>query len=170
MNIDVGAVRRAKEGNSESFELVYSQIAPDLYKIALYTLGNTYDAEDVVSETFIEAFKGIKNLRDENSFRPWIMKILSIRCKRRIGQYVKEKNQLDVDEILDLCSDTDNPAQKTEVIAALDQLTHDERMIVVLSVLQGYTSKEISRIMTCPQGTVSSKLHRSLKKLRVMLS
>jgi len=170
MNVDAGAVRRAKEGNIESFEMVYSQVAPDLYKVALYTLGNTHDAEDAVSETFLEAFKGIRNLRDENSFRPWIMKILSIRCKRRIGQYVKDKNSIDIDEILDLSSNEGDPSQKAEVLTALDQLNHDERLIVVLSVLQGYTSKEIGSILSCPQGTVSSKLHRSLKKLRAMLS
>jgi len=170
MNVDAGAVRRAKEGNIESFEKVYSQVAPDLYKVALYTLGNTHDAEDAVSETFLEAFKGIRNLRDENSFRPWIMKILSIRCKRRIGQYVKDKNSIDIDEILDLSSNEGDPSQKAEVLTALDQLNHDERLIVVLSVLQGYTSKEIGSILSCPQGTVSSKLHRSLKKLRAMLS
>jgi RNA polymerase sigma-70 factor (ECF subfamily) len=47
---------------------VYDAIAPELYKVALYTLGNQQDAEDAVSETFVEAFKGIKNLRDAASF------------------------------------------------------------------------------------------------------
>lgn len=169
MNIDIQAVSQAKEGNTESFELVYSQIAPDLYKVALYTLGNTHDAEDVVSETFIEAYKGIKNLRDPASFRPWIMRILSIRCKRRISQYIKDKNSIDIDEILDLSADGQDSNQKAEVLEALDNLRRDERMIVVLSVLQGYTTKEIAKILACPQGTVSSKLHRSLKKMRAML-
>jgi len=170
MNVDVGAVRRAREGNIESFEMVYAQVAPDLYKVALYTLGNTHDAEDAVSETFLEAFKGIKNLRDEGKFVSWIMKILSIRCKRKIGQYIKDKNSIDIDEILNLSSNEGDPTQRAEVLTALDELKYDERMIVVLSVLQGYTTKEIAAIMGCPQGTVSSKLHRTLKKLKDRLS
>ena len=170
MNIDVGAVRRAKEGNIESFEMVYAQAAPDLYKVALYTLGNTHDAEDAVSETFLEAFKGIKNLRDETRFVPWIMKILSVRCKRKIGQYVKDKNSIDIDEILGLSAPDGDPTLRAEVLAALNELKYEERLIVVLSVLQGYTIREIAAILSCPQGTVSSKLHRSLKKLRTMLS
>ena len=80
MVVDVTAVREARLGDKDSFARVYQQIADDLYRVALYSLGNAHDAQDVVSETFIEAFKGIKNLRDDNSFRPWIMRILSIRC------------------------------------------------------------------------------------------
>lgn len=170
MNVDVGAVRRAREGNIESFEMVYDQVAPDLYKVALYTLGNTHDAEDAVSETFLEAFKGIRNLRDENKFVSWIMKILSIRCKRKIGQYIQDKNCIDIDEILGLADREGEPTQRTEVFSALGELKQEERLIVVLSVLQGYTTKEIAAILGCPQGTVSSKLHRTLKKLKTMLS
>ncbi len=169
MNIDIQAVSQAKEGNTESFELVYAQAAPDLYKVALYTLGNTHDAEDVVSETFIEAYKGIKNLRDPARFRPWIMRILSIRCKRRIAQYIKDKNSIDIDEILDLSADGEDSTQKIEVLEALNNLRRDERTVIVLSVLQGYTTKEIAKIMGSPQGTISSKLHRSLKKMKEML-
>ena len=80
--IDVNKVEAARDGDRESFAQVYECIAPDLYKVALYTLGNAHDAEDVVSEAFIEAYRGIANLRDPSSFKPWMMKILSVRCKR----------------------------------------------------------------------------------------
>ena len=100
MKIETELVRSARLGDKESFAQVYDQVAMDLYKVALYTLGNAHDAEDVVSETFIEAYKGIKNLRDDSSFKPWIMRILSIRCKRRIGGYVKEKGNIDIEECI----------------------------------------------------------------------
>ena len=170
MKVNIEDVIQARAGNRESFELVYTAVAPDLYKVALYTLGNSHDAEDVVSETFLEAYKGIRNLRDENSFRPWIMKILSVRCKRKISDYIKGKGQLDIDELLDLSTGSDGQTERTEVLTAMEMLTPEERTIVVLSVLQGYTIREIAQILSCPQGTVSSKLHRTLKKLRTMLS
>lgn len=52
----------------------------------------------------------------------------------------------------------------------MNRLTPEEREIVVLSVLEGYTMREIAQIKELPQGTVSSKLHRTLKKLRQMLN
>ena len=170
MKVNIEDVIQARAGKRESFGLVYTGVAPDLFEVGIYTLGNSHDAEDVVSETFLEAYKGIRNLRDENSFRPWIMKILSVRCKRKISDYIKGKGQLDIDELLDLSTGSDGQTERTEVLTAMEKLTPEERTIVVLSVLQGYTIREIAQILSCPQGTVSSKLHRTLKKLRTMLS
>ncbi len=120
MVVDINAVRQARLGDKDSFAKVYQQIAEDLYRVALYSLGNSHDAQDVVSETFIEAYKGIRKLRDENSFKPWIMRILSIRCKRKIGQYINGRNQLDIDDFLDLSEEGDGvEAQSTQKIALL---------------------------------------------------
>jgi RNA polymerase sigma-70 factor (ECF subfamily) len=58
---------------------------------------------------------------------------------------------------------------RADVFAAMNTLTVQERQIVVLSVLQGYTTKEIAAILSCPHGTVSSKLHRTLIKLKGLL-
>ena len=58
---------------------------------------------------------------------------------------------------------------RAEVREAMGRLSPEERQIVVLSVLEGYAMREIGEILGLPQGTVSSKLHRTLKKLRRML-
>ena len=173
MVIDSEIVRRAREGDKDSFAEVYQQVADDLYRVALYSLGNAHDAQDVVSETFIEAYKGIAGLRDENSFKPWIMRILSIRCKRQIGRYINGRNELDIDDFLDLSDDREDmetaSTQKLALLSALQTLTPQERQIVALAVVQGYTVRETAEILGAPQGTVSSKLHRTLKKLRERL-
>lgn len=173
MVIDPAKVEAARQGDRESFAQVYECIASDLYKVALYTLGNTHDAEDVVSETFIEAYKGITNLRDVGSFKSWMMKILSVRCKRKIADYVKHKNTFDLDNFMaSLSDDSDlsgDVSEQVTVVNAMGRLSHQEREIIVLSVLQGYTTKEIAAILGSPQGTISSKLHRSLAKLRKMI-
>ena len=173
LKFDAELVRQAKMGNEESFTQLYDMAAPFLYKLAVYTLGNPQDAEDVVSETFIEAYKGIGKLRDEAAFKPWITKILSIRCKRKIGDYVKNKNVYDIDDFLGLTEDDSDlsaeAGDRAVVAHAMGLLSYEEREIVLLSVLQGYTVKEISKIIRMPQGTVSSKLYRALKKMRTYI-
>lgn len=173
MDLDVNIVRQARAGDEDSFTKLYEAIATDLYRFALYTLGNPQDAEDVVSETFIEAYKGLPKLRDETLFKPWIFKILSVRCKRKIKLYIQGKNTLDLEDYLNLESGEGDLSQeaaiRSDVLQALQALTVQERQIVILSVLQGYTTKEIAQILSCPHGTVSSKLHRTLHKLREML-
>lgn len=168
MQLTQSDVRNARGGDREAFGRLYDAVARDLYRTALYTLGNPQDAEDVVAETFLEAWKGIHTLREEGSFRQWIMRILSIRCKRRIGGYVREKGNIDIEDYLGEGVPDDN-VPRAEVREAMARLNPEERQIVLLSVLEGYTMREIGEILTLPQGTVSSKLHRTLKKLRRML-
>ena len=168
MEISQTDVVRARDGDREAFGRLYDQVSRELYRMALYTLGNAQDAEDAVAETFLEAWKGIGGLREAGSFRPWILRILSIRCKRRIGKYVQEKGNIDIDDYLEE-GEPDQSGPRAEVRDAMARLSPEEREIVVLSVLQGYTMREIGEVLGLPQGTVSSKLHRTMKKLRKML-
>lgn len=168
MQISTQDIARARDGSREAFGRLYEAVALDLYRMALYTLGSPQDAEDVVAETFLEAWKGIHNLREPDSFRQWMMRILSVRCKRRVGRYVQEKGNIDIEDYLEEgIPDASGP--RAEVRDAMARLAPDERQIVLLSVLEGYTMREIAEMLGLPQGTVSSKLHRTLKKLRQML-
>lgn len=172
LELDIAKVEAAKQGDADSFAEVYNSISQDLYRVALYTLGNSYDAEDVVSETFMEAYKGIKNLRDSSKCKAWMMKILSIRCKRKISQYVTDRQNFDIDTILDLSDLTNLSSDVSEqmtLVQALKHLSEQERLIISLAVVQGYTTKEVAQMIGSPHGTVSSKLHRSLAKLRRLM-
>jgi len=173
LTLDIVKIEAAKKGDKDSFAQVYDSVAPDLYKVALYTLGNRHDAEDVVSETFLEAYRGIAQLRDVSKFKPWIMKILSIRCKRKVAEYIKDKNQTDIESYTSILSDESNlgdeVSEHVTLIQALARLNEQERMIISLAVVQGYTTREVAAILGSPQGTISSKLHRALAKMRKML-
>lgn len=162
-------VRKARDGDREAFGRLYQEVALDLYRMALYTLGNEKDAEDAVAETFLEAWKGIHGLRDAASFRQWMLRILSVRCKRRVAGIIREKGNIDIDSYLDE-GVPDEGSPRAEVRDAMARLAPDERQMVVLSTLYGYTMREIGQMMDLPQGTVSSKLHRTFKKLRRMLA
>lgn len=62
-------VTQAQAGSRAAFGELYESLAGDLYRMALYTLGSQQDAEDAVADTFAEAWKGIKNLREPEAFR-----------------------------------------------------------------------------------------------------
>ena len=173
MKLDTALVLEAQKGGQEGFTKLYQAVAPSLYRTALYTLGNSHDAEDVVSETFIEAYRGLSGLRDPQAFMPWIYRILSARCNRKIRDYVRARNKMDIDEMLQLPGEqsefSETVLQRTDLLRALQDLTEEERQIVVLSAVEGYTAREIAGIVGSPQGTVSSKLFRALKKMRKYL-
>ena len=164
-------VTEAQQGSRAAFGELYEHIAADLYRMALYTLGNQADAEDAVADTFAEAWKGIKNLREPEAFRSWMFRILSARCKRQIGRIVARKNEIDLDSYYETAEEAapETVTRRAELSEALGTLSPEERQIVLLSVLEGYTMREIASMLEMPQGTVSSKLSRSLKKLRLQL-
>lgn len=86
MNYEINDVEKAKVGNKTAFENLYSAVYRDLYKFAFYTIGNSEQAKDAVSETFLDAYKGIGKLKNTDKFDIWIIKILSGKCKDKCGK------------------------------------------------------------------------------------
>jgi len=157
---------RAKSGDAEAFGELYEQYAGDMYRYALYVLGSRCAAQDAVQETALAAFRSVRSLRDPASFRPWLFRILANHCKRQLrGKYAPQAESLD--ELFAEPASADAPLgcalELRQAIAALPQA---ERDVVFLSVLEGYDSSEIGRILDLRPGTVRSKLSRALAKLR----
>lgn len=174
MKVNIDLVVRASKGDKDAFSDLYYSCYKDLYKFALYTIGDAEEAADVVSDTFVEIWRGIGKLRDPDSFSPWAFKILSTRCKKEIASIIKRRGIYNIDELIETPKEgseniEEDISENASLAAALSKLDGEERMIVVLSVLHGYTNREIAEMIGKPQGTISSKLHRTYAKLREML-
>ena len=171
MKVDTKLVIRAREGDREAFSEIYYACYKDMYNFAFYTFGNPEDAADVVSDTFVEILKGIGKLRAAESFAPWAFKILSGRCKKEISARIRRRGELPFEDFSEMPSfGSENLegdiAEKATFAKALSELEPEERIILILSALYGYTHREIAKILGIPRGTVSSKLHRIYAKLR----
>ena len=174
MKVNNELVVRASKGDRDAFSDLYYSCYKDFYKFALYSIGNAEDAADAVSEAFVEIWRGIGKLRDPDSFCPWAFRILGVKCKKEISELIKRKVTYNFDDLIETPKEgseniEEDIAESATLVSALSKLDADERMVVVLSVLHGYTNKEIAEMMGKPQGTVSSKLHRTYAKLREML-
>ncbi|MDE6835083.1 MAG: sigma-70 family RNA polymerase sigma factor [Ruminococcus sp.] len=158
-------VKLAKKGDTSAFSRLYETVYKDLYRIALYSLKNAHDASDVVSDTVLDAYCSIDKLREPEKFRNWIMKILSVKIKRKQKEYfnITEEIEDDFPDISEFDYDS------IELKEALDKLDSQSRMILSMSVLGGYTSNEISEICEIKSGTVRSRLSRIKEKLRIEL-
>lgn len=154
-----------------AFEENYKMVYQDLYRFALYILRNEADAEDAVAEAVADAWKGLKNLREEYAFRKWIFKILSIKCKKKQTDYCR--HVISLDEQDDMFEPRQEPDvdwdEAQDVRNAFWRLEAEERMIVSMSVFGGYTSREIGEALELKSATVRSKLSRSLSKMQAAL-
>lgn len=156
-------VQKAKRGDATAFANLYRQVYTDLYRFALYTLKNKSDAEDAVSETVVDAFATIKNLRREESFKSWIFRILYHKCKDKLKEYTKKTEELP-EEYREVAAG-ENVEQGVVMRELFYELPQEERLIIGMHLFAGYTSKEIAGLLHMNENTVRSKESRALKKL-----
>lgn len=156
----------AKNGDTTSFCRLYELYYKDMYRFAYYMLGNEQDAEDVISETVLDAFTGIKNLKKPERFKAWIFQILSTKCKRQIAVYISNREHIKEDTENEPLAKEDHPyAERLDIQAAFDTLNETEKNIISLTVFAGYNSRETAKILNSREGTIRSAKSRAFTKM-----
>lgn len=148
----------------EIFAAYYERIYQDLYRFALYTLGNPQDAEDAVSEAVADAYASVGKLRNAQSFRSWMFAIVANKCRRKRKEYINRPGEL-MEEI----RGAEEMEESVQVRDAFSRLSAEDRLLISMQVFGGYKSHEIGQIMDMNQNTVRSRIHRALGKMREML-
>ena len=151
-----------------TFEENYRQVYRDLYRFALYTLGNPQDAEDVVSDAVVDAYQSYGKLRNQEAFRAWIFKILTAKCKRKLKEYVNKTVELEESGLAQ--EDREWTVEESQDVRdAFFTLSEEERLIISMSVFGGYNSREIGESLLIRDTTVRSKLSRAFDKMQKVL-
>lgn len=158
-------IKLAQKGDTAAFARLYGTVYKELYHTAYYVLrNNEHDAADVVSETVVDAFASIKKLKRPEAFRSWIFSILSRKISQKQRSYYNYPENIDDIEI-----SKDFSESSADLREALDKLPKEDRLILSLSVLCGYTGEEIGKICDMKPSTVRSRLSRIKAALRLQL-
>ena len=164
-------VARAANGDVGAFCTLYDRYKQKLVNFAYFRLGNLEDAEDLVQECMLKVFENLPALQKPEAFTAWIYKILYRDCATFLKRRAREQDNDDIENYTDILpADTAADFESVELRQALEELGEAEKDIVLLSVVAGLQSKEIARITGLTAGNVRQKLHRSLKKMRCILS
>lgn len=174
--IDHQLVLRAQGGEKLAFGLLVTKYQRKLFRLAFRMLGNQAEAEDVVQETFIKAYRALPQFRSDSAFYTWLYRIavnaartsLESRGKRLpelYGTKTENDETFNTDEYL---TDTDTPETllSSKQIAhtvnlALEELPQDLRMALSLREVDGLSYDQIAELMECPIGTVRSRIFRA---------
>jgi len=159
-------VEASKRQDAEAFAKLYEIVYKDMYAYAYYMLSNEQDAEDIVSETVMSAYEGIKKLKDSSLFRNWIFKILSNKCKKKRKQYAKRSEHYLEDIKKEITTEDVNHADREVIRKAFSLLSDEERMIVGSYIFGGFKGEEIAEKLGMKHSTVRSKYRRTLQKLQ----
>ena len=176
-----GFKRKPKTARSE-FEALTLEHMDALYGAALRLTRSPKDAEDLVQDTYLKAFRFFDSFEKGTNIKAWLFKIQTNTFINRYRRKVKEREVAETpaeDVVLDRFVSSENVRAlqdpegdffgkllSDEVIEALDQVPVDFRMVVILADIQGFSYKEIAEIVGCPVGTVMSRLFRGRRILQ----
>lgn len=151
-----------------------------LYRVALRLTGNASEADDLVQETMLKAYRAWHQFQQGTNAKGWLLTILRHAFINEYRRRTRHPETVDIDSIEPFSvfeEVQDNDPQGTffdrivddEVLRAIDQLPEQFRETVVLSDVEGLTYEEIARILEVPVGTVKSRLFRARRLLQQKL-
>jgi RNA polymerase sigma factor (sigma-70 family) len=169
-NIHEDLIRGCQVNDRKAQFQVYKLYYKAMFNTAIRILNDTAQAEDIMQEAFLEAFRQIGNYRGESSFGTWLKKIV---INKSIDQIRKAKDIISIDEadveIADL-SEEENYLQVLstrveEIRKAIHALPDSYRIILSLHLLEGYDHEEISQILDISYNLSRTRYSRARKKL-----
>lgn len=153
--------------SNDEMELLYNKYKNSVYRLAFSYCKNTADAEDIMQETFIKRFTTDINFSDEKSEKAWLMKVTANKCKDLFKSITYKYFYYSISlEEANLIYET--PEEST-VYHAVMELPPKYRIVIHLYYYEGYSVKEISKIINKSETAVQTKLYRARKLLKKSL-
>lgn len=172
---------------ASTFPADVMQYAPQLFSTALRMTRNRADAEDLVQETFIKAWRSFATFQEGTNLRAWLFRIMTNTFINKYNAKQRRPQETELDEVEELflfrrlgAFDQSKMTQSAEeqllefftddeVKKAIEELPEMFRLPVLLSDVDGFSYKEMAEILDVPIGTVMSRLHRGRKMLQKLL-
>ena len=168
-------ILQAQEGDMHAFRFLMERYMKQAYNIAYGITNDHDDAEDIAQESFVRMYRSIASFRGDAQFSTWLYRIvmnasLNHLSKRKIKteHEVHATEQAMVAFGAEMSSHHQQDVQ-SHIEHALHELPTLQRAVVILRHLNGLSTRQVSGILQCSEGTVKTHLHRGLRKMRTLL-
>ena len=181
-------ISKCKRGDADAFGQLVDRYQQKVYNIAFRMTSNHEDALDLAQESFLRVYRALASYKGESAFSTWVFRIASNVC---LDEMRKKKRQpriaLSTDSLMAgeegdypieiAASEGGNPEQqllqgemRREIIQALNRVSDEHRLVLVLRDIEGYSYEEIADIVGVNVGTIKSRLNRARLALREVLT
>jgi RNA polymerase sigma-70 factor (ECF subfamily) len=180
--IDVAAVSRARTGDAEAFRQLVERHSRPIFRVAYRMTGNQHDADDVVQETFLRAYRQLDSFEERANFSTWVHRIAVncsldlMRVRGRHGKHLVPVSDDEEHPERELASEAPQPDRlvlsaelQQHVSQALERLSGNERTAFVLRHFEGMPVEEIGRTLGIQVSAAKHTIFRAVKKLREAL-
>lgn len=146
---------------AERIENIINTQGDMLFRLCLITLGNSHDAEDAVQETFIKYLKKAPEFKSDEHEKAWLITVATNKCK----DIIRAKNhqpQINIDDVNEFTADSTN----SDIMEALMTLPEKFKTVLILHYIEGYSTKEIARIINRTTSAVKMRLQKGRSLLK----
>ena len=168
---EAGPSLRVVDARAEAFRELVDQQLDKAYRLAAVILDDEIEAEDAVHDAALAGWRRFDQLRDRERFDAWFSRILVNQCRDRLRSRARRR-VIDLGRELGEAEHPPSPdvaeatAVGAELAAAVNRLPPDDRLVVTLRYGSDMTVPTIARLLAIPEGTVKSRLHHALARLR----
>ncbi len=169
----------SKPSEHEQFEQLLQPHLQQLYRLAYRFTGQRADAEDLVQDVVVKLYPRMQEMQKVEKLSPWLARVLyrhfvdRLRSKQRSPLHLVTDEEAELDEHSDKTPDpagtTENTLLQSRLQSALDLLNEDQRALMILHDVEGYTLNEIHTMYDVSIGTLKSRLNRARGRLRELL-
>ena len=166
-------IERARRGDQEAFAAVIRHYDADLRALAYRLLGNRDRMDDALQEAYMNAFRALPRFRGRSKLGTWLFRIAYNACLDELRRS-RRAAQIPLDDVGESSdprpSVVDAVGSRRDLLAALSQLSPEDRAAVLLVDAQGFDYREAGEVLGVPSGTVASRLNRARAALRRTLT
>jgi RNA polymerase sigma-70 factor (ECF subfamily) len=163
-------IRLARQGNHSAWETLMRAHQEPVFRLTYLLLGDPDEAEDIAQETFLRAYDALKRFDPERPLRPWLLRIASNLAHNRhrsIGRYLAALTRFARQDPDGIKSIIMQPGDSSQVLwQAVRQMAKPFQEVIYLRYFLDMSESEMVDTLEVPAGTVKSRLHRALSKLR----
>ncbi len=175
-------IKEAQQGSISAFNQLVMAYQGTAYNVAYRVIGDRDAAADACQDAFVKAYKAINQYRG-GSFKSWLMRIVTNTCydqirykSRRPANSLEDMTENSGADSVKLVNGNERPEERVLrgelnnlLQVGISQLPEDQRIVLVLNDVQGFSYQEIAEIIDQPLGTVKSRLSRARRRLRDFL-
>jgi len=173
---DLELAKRCRNGDAAAFEELYRQHAGRLYNLAFRMAGSTQEAEDLLQEVFLHAYRKLGSFRGDSSLGTWLYRLGMNQCldylRGRQARMKQATDSLDEEGAAEVAAPT--PAtpiavNRLDLERAIGRLPEGCRAAFLLHDVEGFEHHEVAKILGVSEGTSKSQVHKARMKLRTYL-
>jgi len=173
---DEQLVKAAQKGNKQAFKELIMRLEPRIVATVIGMLGECPEADDVGQETFVRFYKALGSFRGESTVVTYVTRIAinlslnELKRRKSIFSLFSRDDSDSIGDILDSGNSETSFENKDLIRWALQKIRAEYRIVLILRLMEGYSTEETAKLLEVPIGTVTSRLFRAQEKMRNLLA